>query len=103
MADPKSINDRLIQKADEKLEKEVSAATAPLASLLNNGGPYMMEVIADGGEKIRLAWPEALAAMRKHAIAGLQKRRRQQEIDGFMRQVERLASEVEELRAVASD
>jgi hypothetical protein len=89
----KDITQKLIEKADDDLQKEVDAAAKPLYCMLFDGSPYKINL---GG--VEHNWVTALNALKQKAIELHTDQRRQAAIDAFMSRVEQIGNDIDELR-----
>ena len=103
MSTVKDVSERIIAAADAKLKAEIEAAAKPLDSLLGDGTSYTINIgtsyeASPGETVVSTLWYRALSALKEAAFEKNVDRCRQQAIDIFMRNVDSVQSQIDELR-----
>lgn len=92
--DIKTLTDRIVAKADDKLKRRIVEAAAALDNICRDGTAWGVEV---NGKDV--AWYQLVEAIKNGAFIRRQQENRQKAIDEFEKEVDRLRSEIDELTA----
>ena len=105
MSTTKPIDQRLRERADQKLNSELNALFERIESLLNNNPSETVDALYPSGGKKgeRMFLRCAARALQQGLFNACRQRRHEDEISDFLAAVERLQGEVSELRNGVSD
>lgn len=99
----KSIEDRIIEKADMDLREQIKNASEPLDSLLRNGSNHRVTVLADDGQKVAVKWYLCLGALQDAAFEIGKEIKRESAIQSFMEKINGFSEDYATVRQIIDE